>query len=454
MKPAIAAQRTHGFTLVEMLVAMTASLILFATVVTVLQILGDAVSRSRRAGRLDSDMCSIRTRLQLDLAGVTANRDANGLLVEVDSGSVSGYFEAIEGPNSDLLDFSQVSAVNQIPDAVYDRSANAAGPTTKSNDRIVGDTDDLLLFTTRSVATDPFVGQFLNEKKVLETISSEQAEVAYFCSPTPGTSSPTLYTLYRRQLLVIGGFPRLPFASDGSMEVTSAATVLQAWRDFYASYDLSARRELRPEGTFLVLNTVNDLQRRRNRFAHDPVCSGSTRDLHPLDPNHPNNVLAFAGQRKDEDALATNVLSFDIRVLDPQAVERQAPFTVRMQPADETYWTPNSAAVATTAPVYVDIGFNAFALFHQVAKAPGAFGGYGRTGHCLEAQAFSNRTFDTWTSFYDANNQDDDRNGQVDDDAEQPPYSEPLGGVQVVVRLYDTETRTVKQATITQSFKP
>jgi hypothetical protein len=429
-----------GLTLVEMLVAMTASLILFGAVVTIFQILGDAVGKSRRAGRLDSDLCSIRTRLQQDLAGATANRSADGLQVEINSGSVSGYFEVIEGANSDLLDYSVSPA--------YNRATNIAGPTAASNDRIVGDTDDLLLFTTRNVTLDPFVGKFGNT-----TLTAEQAEVAYFCRPTDGTPAPTnpkLYTLYRRQLLIIGGFPRPPFASDGSMPFTS-------WGDFYATYDLSARREdLGASGVRIVLNTANDLQRRRNRFAHDPVCSGTTRDLHPLLPNHPNNVLALAGTRQDEDVLATNVLAFDVRMLDPQAVERQRtedPLTVRMQPADQLYWTKKSNNLATATPVYGDLGFNAFAAFHPDANtAPGVFSGYGRSGNCLVGTATTSRTYDTWTSLYVSNLQDDDNNGMVDDAPERAPYSQPLGGIQVVIRLYDSDTKTVKQATITQSL--
>jgi hypothetical protein len=427
-----------GLTLVEMLVAMTASLILFGAVVTIFQILGDAVGKSRRAGRLESDLCSIRTRLQQDLGGATANRNADGLQAEGNSGSVSGYFEVIEGPNSDLLDYSVSPA--------YNRATNNPGPTPPpaSNDRIVGDTDDLLFLTTRNVTLDPFVGKFGNT-----TITAEQAEVAYYCRPTAGTANPTLYTLYRRQLLIIGGFPRAPFASDGSMPFTS-------WADFYASFDLSARREdLGAIGVRLVLNTANDLQRRRNRFAHDTACSGTTRDLNPLLPNHANNVLALAGTRKDEDVVATNVLAFDVRVLDPQADERQRtedPVTVRMQPADQFYWTTDNN-LPTATPVYGDLGFNAFAAFHGGVPAPGVFSGYGRPGHCLLGTASSSRTYDTWTSFYGTNGQDDDDNGTPDDAAERAPYSQPLGGIQVVIRLYDADTKTVKQATITQSLK-
>ena len=435
----------NGMTLIEMLVAMTASLILFGAVVTILQILGDAVGRSRRAGRLESDMCSVRTRLQLDLAGVTANRDANGLQVEVNSGSVSGYFEVIEGPNSDLLDYS----VNPA----YDRSTNDAGPGADSNDRIVGDTDDLLFFTTRNVTLDPFMGRLGSE-----TITADSAEVAYFCRPTPNTSNPTLYTLYRRQLLIIGGYPRSPFSSAGTMEFKKdwGASWREFWKDFYTNYDLSARRELLENGTQVyVLNTLNDLQRRRNRFGHDPQFSGpSALDLCPLIPNHVDNVLALDVPRQDEDVLATNVLAFDVRLLDPEAVERQTASTLRMQPGDDDYWTPLASSVVSSNPVYADLGFDAFAAFHGVANAPGAFAGYGRSAHCLRGTAKTSRTYDTWTSFYAANNKNDDSVGGVDDDAERAPYSKQLGGIQVTLRLYDSQTKSVKQATIRQSFKP
>ena len=433
----------NGMTLIEMLVAMTASLILFGAVVTILQILGDAVGRSRRAGRLESDMCSVRTRLQLDLAGVTANRDANGLQVEVDSGSVSGYFEVIEGPNSDLLDYS----VNPA----YDRSTNDAGPGADSNDRIVGDTDDLLFFTTRNVTLDPFMGRLDGE-----TITADSAEVAYFCRPTPNTSNPTLYTLYRRQLLIIGGYPRSPFSSAGTMAFDKnwGASWREFWKDFYTNYDLSARRELLADGKQgYVLNTLNDLQRRRNRFGHDPQFSGpSALDLCPLIPNHVDNVLALDVPRQDEDVLATNVLAFDVRLLDPEAKERQTGITVRMQPGDRDYWT-TITNLADSNPVYADLGFDAFAAFHGVDKAPGAFAGYGRLGHCLRGTAKTSRTYDTWTSFYAANNKNDDNGGDVDDDAERAPYSKQLGGIQVTLRLYEPQTKSVKQATIRQSFK-
>jgi hypothetical protein len=202
--------------LIEMLVAMTASLILFGAVVTILQILGDAVSKSRRTGRLDSDMCSVRTRLQLDLAGVTANRDpSTGLKVEVDSGSVSGYFEVIEGPRSDTQD---------------------AGGTAIPAINLVADIDDVLLFTTRNTET-PYLGRYTSNPAspgTTQTTESQLAEVAWFLRPTdvPAGTSPavTTYTLFRRQNLVIGYVGVAPFLANSNQAFWSD---YNSWANFF-----------------------------------------------------------------------------------------------------------------------------------------------------------------------------------------------------------------------------
>lgn len=438
-----------GLTLVEMLVAMTASLILFGAVVTIFQILGDAVGKSRRSGKLDTDLCGIRLRLQQDLAGATVNRDANGVQCEWSEGSVSGYFEIVEGPNSDLLDY--IAPDGRVYTNRYDKSLNAANEF-GGQEWLAGDTDDALFLTTRNVTLDPFAGKFGPE-----SITSDQAEVAYFCRPTPGTSNPTQYTLYRRQLLIIGGFPRAPFASDGSMPFTS-------WLDFYSQYDLSARKELQfdsdgnPLPTLLFLNTANDLQRRVNRFAHDPASSGQTANISPIITGTANRDLALAGPRRGEDVIATNVISFDVHVLDPRAVERQANDTLKLQPSDQWYFRSTPPALldlASTSAVYGDLGFNAAAGGPAAPRAaPGDFGGYGQTGHRLAGSGTTSRTYDSWTSFYRNNHQNDDLpNAGIDDALEGPPYPAQLPGVRITIRLYDPDTKTIKQATITQSLK-
>jgi len=68
--------------------------------------------------------------------------------------------------------------------------------TFESDDRLVGDVDDVLLFTTRSSGA-PFSG-----KLDAEIIESPVAEVVWYCRLVPNTFNPRQYNLYRRQRIV------------------------------------------------------------------------------------------------------------------------------------------------------------------------------------------------------------------------------------------------------------
>jgi prepilin-type N-terminal cleavage/methylation domain-containing protein len=435
--------RVRAFTLIEMLVAMTASLILLGSVMTIFQILGETVRKSRQMGDLDSQICSFKGIILNDLAGVTARRSAAGLDCPANAGvGASGYFEIVEGPNSDLLDFS----VNPP----YDRSTNISGPTPASNDRIVGDTDDLLFFTTQSVSGNPFYGKFDDG-----TIESPQAEVAYFCTPTPDTANPTLYTLRRRQLLIVGSFstPTPPFDSNSSQAFSVWGN---NWVTFLDRYDLSVRLE----SGRIILNNGADLLARTNRFAHHPLLSGTNVSIAKLNLAPGSavwNVLPLAGSRSGEDILFTNVLTFDVKVVDNKADvrERRTANTSRLQPGDRDFWSSGATAeIAPAGNVYVDLGFNA-GRPNGVAAVPwGYFCNYGSgTGtHVLSGSAGTARTYDTWTTLYMTNSLSDDGNLVVDAD-EGPPYPTALPGIQITLRLYEPSSKSIRQTTITQSFQ-
>jgi hypothetical protein len=442
--PAMRRIHIQAFTLIEMLVALTASLILFGSVMTIFQILGETVRKSRQMGELDSQICSFKGIVLNDLAGVTARRSASGLDCPANAGvGASGYFEIIEGPNSDLLDFSVTPP--------YDRSTNMAGPPGgDSNDRIVGDTDDLLFFTTQSVSGDPFYGKFEDA-----TIESPQAEVAYFCTRTPDTANPTLYTLRRRQLLIVGSFstPTPPFDNNSSQAFTEWGS---NWVTFLDRYDLSVRLETGR----IILNGGTDLLARRNRFAHDPSISGANVGIAKLNlaQNSPVwNVLSLAGTRSGEDILFTNVLSFDVKVIDnkPDVRQRQTTNTARMQPGDLDFWTSGTTSeVVPSGNVYVDLGFNASRPAGFQAVSWGYFGNYGSgtSSHVLSGTVATSRTYDTWTTHYMTNSLSDDGNAVVDDD-EGPPYPTPLAGIQITLRLYEPSSKAIRQTTISQSFQ-
>ena len=421
-----------AFTLVEMLVATAATLILLGIVMTMFEILGEAVNESRTVGELEAQLRTVSTLLQQDLLGTSVNADSRGLTCPADSSTGNGYFEVIEGPNTDLWDSSGSG---------FDKSGTTPGPGNSSDDRIVGDTDDLLFFTTQSISQEPFSGNF----GINSTTTSADAEVVWFCKPTPNSSNPTLYTLYRRCLLVVGQFPESPFDSQGSMPYTS---------DFFELYDLSARCEVSNGNQRMQLNTLQDLLLRRNRFAHyDFSMTDPPFVLASVIATRP--VLAFSGSRIGEDMLMTNVLSFDVRLLDPTASERRLGVT-RLTPGDKDYWA--ASLNSGSSPIYVDLGYNSSNTTSTPANSD--FSGYGMNNHKLQATKTTHRTWDTWSNSYTTNGIDDDLISDVnttisiDNSTELPPYSSQLQGIQITIRCYDPSSKKIRQTTVINSFLP
>ena len=421
-----------AFTLVEMLVATAATLILLGIVMTMFEILGEAVNESRTVGELEAQLRTVSTLLQQDLLGTSVKADSRGLTCPADSSTGNGYFEVIEGPNTDLWDSSGSG---------FDKSGTTPGPLNSSDDRIVGDTDDLLFFTTQSISQEPFSGNF----GINSTTTSADAEVVWFCKPTPNSSNPTLYTLYRRCLLVVGQFPESPFDSQGSMPYTS---------DFFELYDLSARCEVSNGNQRMQLNTLQDLLLRRNRFAHyDFSMTDPPFVLASVIATRP--VLAFSGSRIGEDVLMTNVLSFDVRLLDPTASERRLGVT-RLTPGDKDYWA--ASLNSGSSPIYVDLGYNSSNTTSTPANSD--FSGYGMNNHRLQATKTTHRTWDTWSNSYTTNGIDDDLISDVnttisiDNSTELPPYPSQLQGIQITIRCYDPSSKKIRQTTVINSFLP
>ncbi len=425
-----------GFTLIEMLVSLAITLIMMGAVVTLFGTIADSVSGSRSIIEISERLRATRNRLQADLQGATATMKPP-LRPENDE----GYFELIEGP---ALDQNSVSG--------------AGGPL----DTARGDVDDVLMFTVRSRG-EPFVGKFNGT-----TVESQVAEVIYFCAPAvnttgqdvdgtlyvdPGTGLPVrTVTLYRRVLLV-----------DPGLTAMMPAAPLP---DYYSTNDVSARYDA--SGTpKLIANSLGDLTKRENRFAHgagfpfnvDNTPSGHFTDNAWLTP--------FIGERLGDDVLLTNVLSFDVQVYDPNApvlVTGAAALT----PSD-----PGFLSVGTlVAGAYVDLGtdyadgqFNLDS--HNTVSTSGVLQPV--TPLVPSGQA---HTYDTWSLHYENNGVDDDNfagidqgtnglddnnNGIVDDIGEfetRPPYSAPLRGIRVTIRVYEPSSQQIRQVTIVNDFLP
>jgi hypothetical protein len=447
-------------TLVEMLVALTASLIMMAAIAQIFSAFGSAINTSRSVLDIDAQMRSVAWRLRSDLAGATAR-----MLPPLSPEGGEGYFEAIEGPRTD---------------------ADASDGTTVGP----ADHDDVLLFTTRS-ADAPFtaVTRTAVSSGPVGTLESNVAEVAWFARPTPGASNPATYTLYRRQLLVLGYVGSGTFAANNTNSIP-----FSSWTTFYdTTGDLSVRRE----GNLLYPNTLSDLTRRESRFMHQRTTTGVFPYFFPdADRNVTHqNVSGTSGlffdstsPRQGEDTVLTNVIAFDVRVFDPAAPVTTGSNGTPLVPGD-----PGFVSDPVASGAYVDLGNGVMSNFLlSASRIYPRFSGFGQLASGLVGSGTTRRTYDTWSTHYEANGRDDDNDsvidegtdgkdsdqfapdGQIDepaydangdgdyddpgDDAGEmetsPPYPYPLRGIEVRIRCYEPSSRQVRQVTVRQTFVP
>lgn len=453
-RPSLRRRAARGFTLVEMLVALAITLIMMGAVVTLFGVISESVSGSRSAIELSDRLRAARNQLQLDLAGATATMKPP-LRPENDE----GYFEIIEGWISD-------------------------------NNTLVtlfGDVDDVLMFTTRSRGA-PFRGRF--QGGGLQMIESPVAEVVYFLVQNgpvidATTATPTrLCTLYRRVFLVVPKVGSITTFTD----------------EFYDYNDVSVRYELSGTAGVLYPNTLGDLTKRENRFAHygrgyptpsvnygvfpfpvDLTAIPQNPPATPTVPSNPTNwpttapahplesafIAPAEHLRLGDDVLLTNVLAFDVQVWDPTApIKADASGQLALEPHDPG-WAPGLTTIASGA--YVDLGYSptgaVLSVFDEVN--PDA-----RPTTAFPTGASAPRVYDTWSLHYESDgiNQnggtaDKGTNGfddggvlgvvdDVDEYDTRPPYNVPLRGIRVTIRVYEPDSQQVREAVVIQDFLP
>lgn len=443
--------RRNAFSLIELLVAAALSLVVMGAVASLFGILSRSIRQSQATVDLGSLMRSTAWQLRQDLTGLTC-----AATPWTSPETSSGYFELIEGPARD--------------------TSFAIDTQGRPTSDLTADTDDVLLFTTQSLA-DPLVGRY--ESTLIE---SPYAEVAWFCRPA--TSQPvagtTLYDLHRRQLLVTSYLGRSSLATN-----TLSGTANRA------AYDLSLRSgTIAGQGSVLLPNSLGDLTKREHRFMRSGysfvTTSGQVRSVPVQAFPHafplvggtahalPETSLADT-TRAGEDVILTNVIAFDVRVYDPQAVVPQTSSAIWRLPGDPGYVQALSSGTAG-AGSYVDLGWRG----GTPTVPSGTFPPAGRTalesaGVCVTDSPRSVPlpavTYDTWSRHYEFNGVDDDGDGVVDegsngvdtdgdgwpDDARasetSPPYPVPLRGIEIRLRCYEPTSKQVRQITIRHALR-
>jgi len=498
----------RGMTLIEMLIATAVSLILMAAVAQVFAAFSGAMSNGRSILETDSRLRNVARRLRDDLNGATTQ-----MLPPRTPDQGEGYFEIIEGPINDLFGYtSEDLNANGTFEAGAEETgdgtgtnrlnANANGvldvPALRVNTDLSSDIDDVLLFTTQSKTT-PFVG-----RSPTGTFESQTAEVAWFVRPTSNTSNPQTYTLYRKQLLVMGYVGAAPFPLSTNNQMNFPGT----WSGYFGQpCDISARRERDSGGGFdrLVPNTLSDLTRRENRFFHNPTgnTTGATfpyafasdvdfnangilnpgtpgdgddinnngiLDFDHLSSSAPDGLVFDGTARRGEDIVLINVLGFDVRVFDPAAPIRVASSTSTAVVPGDDFNLPYFTTAADGTGAYVDLGHNVRS--NTILSANPLFSGFGNSLSGLNGSATSRRTYCTWSTHYEANGIDEDGDGTTDEGTDgldnnsnslvdeyleqetRPPYPYPLRGIEVRIRVYEPKSRQARQVTVRHTFVP
>jgi len=384
----------RGFTLIELLVATSLTLVMMGAVAQIFVMVNEGVSSSRATLEMSARLRNTAATLQRDLGGHTAVP-----IPSLDPATDQGYLEIIEGA------FNGTTVT--IPQPVDSSTGNP--------DTTVGDCDDILLLTTRSPDA-AFVGRFNNG-----TIRSQVAEVAWYLRGRK---------LYRRVLLV------RPDAF-GSL----------------ANSDISVR-------SGPTANTLGDLTKRENRFLHTAGYPHSVANIwqslpSPRDYWRDDDPPAGPGFRDGEDVILTNVITFDIKVWDPGAPVVAGPGGVALMPGDPGY---NTNLTHLSYGAFVDLGY-----------APGYAPGAGVPQPLFHRFNYDSmglssgltRVYDTWSTHYNkqngigSNGIDDNGDGVVDDIGEssnQAPYPAPLRGIQIKIRVFDPDSRQIREVTVKQDF--
>ncbi len=264
--------KVSGFTLVEMLVAMTITLLMMAAVARAFAFVGERVRDSRGNLELSSELRDVTTRLNDELRRCTVSLEPN-----TGGPDQAGYFLYYEGPCTDATTsiFGEIETVDERIVA---------------KDSRYGDLDDYLAFTAVATPGTWFTGQVPTfvlagvltgtaADTVPVVIRSRYAEIVYFTNPerdamgtvidTDTNGIPDRLLLYRRVLLIR---PDLNLTASGSVFNLTGGTDWQTgMAGVHQACDLSVRRQLDADGlatTVVVANSLADLSKPHNRFAH------------------------------------------------------------------------------------------------------------------------------------------------------------------------------------------
>jgi hypothetical protein len=144
-------------------------------------------------------------------------------------------------------------------------------------------------------------------------------------------------------------------------------------------------------------------------------------------------------------------------------------------------WSIAGAVTPVEQGYYVDLGYSptqkvsAFSLPNErlrPALSELVANGFPSLTQRQGVGATPSSTYDTWSVHYEHDGIDQDRDGLVDEGTDgfdndningvddpgewetSPPYTSPLRGIEVKIRVYEPDSRQIREVTVRQSFVP
>ena len=491
---------THrrGLTIVELLVAMGLSLVLIYGMVAAFARVGREASDGRAKIEMANQTRNVMQRLELDLAGATA-------AVRNWSNTSEGYFEAIEGSRTDRTDIgnalTQARLFGDVDDVLM--------LTTRSEGEPFKGKFMNVTFAGRALE--------IHQSPVAEVIYAVTPTGALSSDSDPRNSYlyrrallviPELNDADRNN----DGTP------DGHLRVHSGTlTQLTArFNQFVATNDISVRISLTAISgggwrMRIIANSLEDLAARENRFGHRTVAFGGTALTdNVINTAFPHTIYTLSGGNlvyntsfaqlfaNSDSVMMSHAIAFDVKLYDPTApMYLDVDGDAVMTPSDLGYYVTSqnsgtnaivdlqNASSIVGRGAFVDIGYADMAhnqgtinnaelamLRSTFSHPPVRPSPNGLRGLHHLADTYSTYTYDAWSDFYERNGLDDTGNGFIDTGNDQidnngtggvdefaehevrAPYGNSLRGIKVTVRLYESDTRQVRQMSNVTDFVP
>lgn len=489
-----------GFTLVEILLATVIALIMLGAVVTVFASVMQSMTQTRAVLETADRLRSASELLRSDLRGLTVIPAPPR-----DPADNEGYLEYTEGPSGQAG--VPPSAVN-----LDDLDPNGQ----PWPDSTVGDLDDVLMLTAR--ATDrPFVGRCRNNvTNTVITVESDVAEIAWFVrgnrlyrrqrlvapkvasvadqngngflDPAEWGDAPQNFNRYfdvalHPASLPNGGVswtfstlgdltkPENRYAHQTGNPNSAGAYPFHPHRIGWVTLGLPTLAESASAGaatTWLASGILPPLNLTLRPAPYDAFDAWSN-PFRATELDERTGLLRTVGQvfREAEDLVLTNVLSFDVKIWDPVAPLNVVNNDV-VKPGDPGYpLPPPGPAVTVPRGAYVDLNYAGDSTI-SAFSGPGDAKFLARWNWAVGQSC----VYDTWSNHYERDGLDQDgvlgpdqgtdgfdnnNDGRVDDAAEMeapPPYSESCRGLQIVIRVFEPDSRQIRQVTVVQDLLP